>query len=235
MLSARVVWRGVTWRALLSAQALAFALALLQWRDYDAELRAAVPTTWIFVHFTIWALSALFIVPATLRADEAVKRGSRPLYAYSLGMVIAVLTALLITAAAACVALGYGRAWSHPQPLPSGALSALYVRSLMDMCFTGGLALLCRINQHLARQMLIYIQDIEERRTMLEGRLTDSRIALAESQMESAELLDALAEIRCDLEHPTLGADGKLDELILKLRRAMTRTVVAEEPGWGIP
>jgi hypothetical protein len=175
------------------------------------------------------------IVPATLRADAAVKRGTRPLLAYSLGMAIAVLAALSITAVAACLVLGYGRAWYHPQRLPSGALSALYVRSLMDMSFTGGLALLCRVNQHLARQMLIYIRDVEERRTTLEGRLTDSRLAIAESQIDSAELLHALAEIRSDLEHPTLSADGKLDGLIVKLRRAMTRTVAAGEPGWEIP
>ena len=228
---AQPVWRGVTWRALLSAQAVAFALALLQWSGYDREFKAAVPSTWILVHFTLWALSALFIVPATLRADDAVKRGARPLWAYLLGMVTAVLPALAITVMAACVVLGYGRAWSHPQHLPPGMLSGLYVHAVMDMSFTGGIALLCRINHHLARQMLIYIRDVEDRRTTLEGRLTDSRLAIAEAQMDPVELLRALADIRGDLADSLPGADAKLDELILKLRRAMTRTVVAGELG----
>lgn len=224
------LWRGVTWRAVLSVQAVAAGLALLQWSDTDAEFKAAAPSTWILVHFMLWALSALFILPATLRADEAVRRGARPFWAYLLGMAAAVLAALSITAMVACVVLGYGRTWSHPQPLPSGILMAVYVRSVMDMSFTGGIALLCRINQHLARQTLIYIQDVEDRRTVLEARLTDSRLAIAEAQMDPAELLHTLADIRSDLEHSARSADGKLDQLIVKLRGAMTRTVVASEP-----
>lgn len=228
---ARNVWRGVTWRTLLSVQAVALALALFQWSGDGAASRAAVPATWILVHFTLWALSALFIVPATLRADEAVKRGARPLWAYLRGAATALLSALSITVLAACVALGYGRAWFHPQHLPPGALSAAYVKTVMEMCFTGGLALLCRVNHHLARQILVYIHDVEDRRTTLERRLTESRLAIAEVQMDPAELLHALAAIRRDLERSAPGADRKLDELILKLRRAITRTAVAVEPG----
>jgi len=228
---ARLFWNGVTWRKLLSAQAVAAALALLQWSGNDAAFKATVPSTWILVHFTQWALSALFIVPATLRADDAVKRGARPLWAYSLAMAISVLAALSITAAIACAALGYGRAWSHGQNLPPEMMLALYVKSTAEMCFTGGLALLCRINHHLARQALVYIQDMEERRTLLEERLTDSRLAIAEAQMDPKDLIRALANIKSDLEHSARSADGKLDELIVKLRRAMTRTVVASETG----
>jgi hypothetical protein len=224
------LWRGVTWKALLSVQAVAGGLALLQWSDTGAEFKAAAPSTWILVHFLLWGLSALFIVPATLRADEAVRRGARPFWAYLLGLATAVLAALSITAVVGCVVLGYGRTWSQPQPLPSGILTALSVRSVMDLCFTGGVALLCRINQHLVRQTLIYIQDVEDRRTVLEARLTDSRLAIAEAQMDPAELLHTLADIRGDLEHSAQSADWKLDELIVKLRGAMTRTVIASEP-----
>lgn len=228
---ARSLWRGVTWRTLLTVQAIGFGLALLQWSGNAAAFRAAVPPTWILVHFTLWSLSALFIVPATLRADEAVKRGARPVWAYLRGAAAAVLSALSITVVAACIALGYGRTWFHPQHLAPGMLSALYVKSLMEICFTGGLALLCRVNNHLARQILVHIHDVEERRTTLERRLTESRLAIAEAQMDPAELLRTLAAIRGDLEHSAPGADRRLDELILKLRRAMKRTVVAVEPG----
>ena len=228
---ARNVWRGVSWRTVLTVQTVALGLALLQWSDEGAASRAAVPPTWILVHFTLWALSGLLIVPATLRADEAVKRGARPLWAYSCAMASAVLIALSITAVAACAVLGYGRAWPHSQHLQPGALSAMYVKSVMDMCFTGGVALLCRVNHHLARQILVYIHDVKDRRTVLERRLTESRLAIAEAQMDPAELLHALAAVRGDLERSAPGVDGRLDELILKLRRAMTRTVAAVEPG----
>jgi hypothetical protein len=114
-------------------------------------------------------------------------------------------------------------------------LWGLYVKSLMEICFTGGLVLLCRVNQHLAGQTLIYIQDLEARRTTVERRLTDSRLAIAEAQVDPAELLHALADIRSDLEHSAEGADDKLDALILKLRIAMRRTVTASEHGLAQP
>jgi len=224
------VWSGVTWRKLLIVEAIALGLALLQWRGDGAAFRAAVPPTWIFVHFTLWALSGIFIVPATLRAGEAVKRGARPLSAYWRGAATAVLCALSLTIVTAYLALGYGRTWFHPQPLPPGAISALYVKSLMEMCFTGGLALLCWVNDHLVRQILVYIRDVEDRRTALERRLTESNLAIAEAQMDPEELLSSLAAIRGDLENCAPGADGKLDQLVVKLRRAMTRTVVASDP-----
>ena len=227
---ARTFWRGVTLRALLSVEAVAFGLALLQWSGNGPGYSASAPSMWILVHFTLWALSGLFIVPATLRADEAVRRGARPLWAYLRAMAGAVSTALLITASAAWFVLGYGRAGFDSQHLPPGALSALYVKSLMDLTFTGGLALLCRVNHHLGHQILTFIHDVEERRTTLERRLIDSRLAIAEAQMDPAELLHALADIRSDLEDGARGADAKLDQLILKLR-AMTRTAVAGEPG----
>src|SRR5262249_34852267 len=157
----RPVWQGVTWRRLLTAQAVSFGIAVLVWNGDNYDSRDSVPHTWIVVHFMLWATSALFIVPATLRADDAVAVGARPLWAYRRGMTIALLTALATTATLACLALGYGRLWFHPQNLPMVAISALYVKELMDLCFAGGLALLCRVNQHLARQIALSIERAE--------------------------------------------------------------------------
>lgn len=225
---AQPVSTGIPWRRYLTAQAVAFGLATLEWIGDDA-FRAAVPPTWIIVHFMLWGLSALFIVPATLRADRAVMRGARPLWAYLRGMTGAVLGALSITAVFGCLALGYGRFWSHPQSLPLISLVARYIRTLMDLWFAGGLVLLCRVNQHLARQIAVNIRDAESRRTTLERRLTDSRLAIAEARMDPAALLHALADIRGELAQSASRGDGKLDELISKLRRATADTVRAAE------
>ena len=225
---ARSIWAGVTWRKLLTAQAVALGLAVLEWSN-NPDFSALVPPTWVVVHFTLWALSGFFIVPATLRADQAVMRGARPLWAYLGGMTGAVLIALSITTVLACLALGYGRFWSHTQSVSPVILLALYVKTLMDLCFAGGLVLLCRVNQHLARQIAVNLQHAEDRRTTLERRLTDSRLAIAEARMDPAALLRSLAEIRSDLAQSGSSADGKMDELILKLRRAMARTVMASE------
>ena len=203
-------------------------MALLEWIN-DDEVRAAAPPTWIIIHFMLWGLSALFIVPATLRADLAVMQRAPPLWAYLRGMMSAVLSALSITALFACLALGYGRFWAHPQSLPSAALVARYVKTLMDLCFAGGLVLLCRINHYQARRIAINIQNAEDRRTTLERRLTDSRLAIAEARMDPTALLQALADIRHDLAHSASGGDGKLDELIAKLRRATADTMRAAE------
>jgi len=224
----RPMWAGVTWRRLLTAQAVALGLAALEWSD-NPQLAAKVPATWVVVHFTLWALSGLFIVPATLRADQAVAQGARPLRVYLGGMTRAVLTALSITAVLACLAFGYGRFWSHPLGLPAVMLLALYVKTLMDLWFSGGLVLLCRVNQHLARQIGLNLRHAEDRRTTLERRLTDSRLAIAEARMDPTALLRSLAEIRSDLAQSESGADAKMDELIVKLRRAMARTVMASE------
>ena len=73
--------------------------------------------------------------------------------------------------------------------------------------------------------MLERVQAAELKRVQLEGQLIESRLAMAEAQVDPQMLFSALEEIRDGFSHSLPNADAKLDELVQHLRSALARTV----------
>jgi hypothetical protein len=207
-----------------ATQALGLAVAVMRslgaWESGAPAHRLATP-------FFMFQLGALFVLLATLCADEAVSRGARPARAYP----VALLIASIITA----VTQWYGRLWFGPSGMPIDAQGIRLVLAGLDVGLLGGLAMLAYVNRRIADQILEGVREAELRRVRLERQLIESRLAAAEAQVDPQTLFGALADIRNGFERAAPDADRRLGNLIQDLRAALARTTIPTEPGAGRP
>jgi hypothetical protein len=233
---ANAVWARLTWPWILAAQAVGFAVALvdsLMMRDQKLQ----IPIPMVEVHFIACSLMALIIVPATLWADEAVRRGARPIRAYALALVSSVAIALSISTLIGACHLVNGHIQFYMSAelakSPDGRsrpLSLTYCQDALNFLLYGGLPLLFHANRQAARRILERLRNVEAQRTRLERQLLESRLAAAEAQMDPVMLLASLAEIKGDFERSAPEADTKLANLIRKLRLSLSHALIANEP-----
>ncbi|MGH9641438.1 MAG: hypothetical protein ACRD3Q_03345 [Terriglobales bacterium] len=226
---ARAVWARLTWPRILIAEAMGFGVALLQWLDWrDQKLQP--PTSWVIGHFTQWALAAFFILYAALWADEAAKRGARPLAVYPPAHVAALVMTLLTAALIGGIHLSHGHIAFHGPEAGPVPLSLVYGQFAIDFILYGGLPVLYHANRETTLRMLERLHELEATRTKLEAHLLEVRLAAAEAEMDPAMLLAALAEIKRDIERSAPETDEKLENLIRRLRMNLARTLVAGAP-----
>jgi sensor histidine kinase YesM len=98
-----------------------------------------------------------------------------------------------------------------------------------------GIAVICAfgmviyMNRRTAERMLDRVQAAELKRVQLEEQLIESRLAMAEAQVDPQMLFSDLAEIRDGFSRSLPDADAKLDALVQHLRTALARTVAIED------
>jgi hypothetical protein len=226
---AQAVWARLTWRRILIAQVMGFALSSLQWLDWRKQ-KVLPPSSWVIAHFTHWAVAAFFILLGALWADEAAKRGARPLLVYPLAHALALLMTLLVAGLIGAVELVHGRLEWRAQESGPIPVSLVYAQFAIDFILYGGLPVLYHANRETTIRMLERVRALEATRTRLEAHLIEVRLAAAEAEMDPAMLLAALADIKRDFEQASPATDDKLESLIRRLRLNLARTLIAGEP-----
>jgi sensor histidine kinase YesM len=187
-----------------------------------AILGVPIPAAHAMLH-ALYAIASLLIV---LGADEAVKRGARLRYVNTLATLSLLFGNLLIAA----IAQQYFGFEFTKRPVPPGMSLVSIIPFALDQSLWGVLALFVYLNRHIAQRMLQGVQETESRRIRQETELVESRLAAARSQVDPKLLFVDLAEIRDKLDVDAADADERLEALIQRLRSALARTDLGDEP-----
>jgi sensor histidine kinase YesM len=215
------MWRGMTWRRIALTQAVA-ALAVLV-ESFEGDLLGA----WMghpSLQYVAMSVSALLMLAMMLYADEFVNRGARARVVYPLTILLVFPLTFVITGMTeemyyAVLRLPPAAAAAHRWVFSSTA------EHIAVICAFG---MVIYMNRRTAERMLERVQAAELKRVQLEGQLIESRLAMAEAQVDPQMLFSALAEIRDGFSRSLPNADAKLDELVQHLRSALARTVAID-------
>jgi hypothetical protein len=215
------MWRGMTWRRILFTQAIA-ALAVL------VESFEGPPLgTWMghpSLKCAAMSVTALFVLAMTLYADEFVNRGARARLVYPIAVLLAFPLAFVVTGMIEEIYYAVLR-------LPRAVAAAhrwVFVGTALDIALICAFGMVIYMNRRTAERMLERVQAAELKRIQLERQLIDSRLAMAEAQVDPQMLFSALAEIRDGFSSSLPNADAKLDELVQHLRSALARTAAVD-------
>lgn len=208
---AGAVLRAVTWQAVAVSQALGLLFALAFWLE-----RLHRPAQPRFIECLLpQVIAAVIAVLAAFAGDEAVRRGS------------GVLRAFLVTGLGASLANVLGQSLlSHSLGVGGGFERGL-PGALNDFLNFGGFwgtAILVFMNRRAAQRLLTRLRAGELERVQAERRLTASRLAAAESQIDSSALLRQLSEVRDLYEAGRPEAEQRFETLITGLRETLART-----------
>jgi hypothetical protein len=212
----KAVFASVSWRSTATALCLGLTLNFLRW----TQGHSVAPRSFVFSSLVITTLGSQLVMLGALAADEAVRRGMRARFAYSL--------ALLAASFGTAVGQWYIRGWFNFYTAMDQPGVALAVRRTMiifvavDVLIFGGLAILVYFNRRSAQQILDGVRGAELKRVQIEQRLTDSRLAAARSQIDPSLLFGELAEIKNLYVHEAIDADAKLNALIKRLQATVT-------------
>jgi hypothetical protein len=173
------------------------------------------------------SLSALLLLAVTLYADSMVNRGASGRLVYPLTVFSAFPLALIVT-------WGTGQLYYAAFSVPAAAAKAhrwVFISYAVDIALICAFGMVIFMNRRTAERMLQRVQSAELKRVQLEGQLIESRLAMAEAQVDPQMLFSALAEIRDGFSRSLPDADAKLDRLVQHLRTALARTVaIGEQP-----
>jgi hypothetical protein len=220
----RAVVASITWRRVLTAWLLGFALFALRLVQGAGP---HPPSTFPISGLVITNLGALLVLLAALSADEAIRRGARPwlVYIFTLG------AASILTA----VGQFYIRAWFHlytgvNQPgVPVAVQRTHMIFVACDVMVFGGIAMFAYLNRRSEQRILDGVRGAELRRVQLERQLTESRLAMTRAHIDPSVLLDTLGEIRNSYARSAPQADFRMDELIRRLQATVTNSSIAGE------
>ena len=160
----------------------------------------------------------------TLYADERVNRGARASLVYPVTVLLAFPLAFLITGAVEEIYYAVLR-------LPQAAAQAhrwVFISTAEDIAVICAFGMVSYMNRRTTERTLERLQAAELKRVQLEGQLIESRLAMAEAQVDPEMLFSALAQIRDGFSRSLPNADAKLDELVQRLRSALARTVAID-------
>jgi hypothetical protein len=212
----KAVLASVTWRSTATALCLGLTLDFLRW----TQGQGVAPRNFVFSGLVITTLGSLLVMLGALAANEAVRRGTRARFAYSL--------ALLAASFGTAVGQWYIRGWFHfytamDQPgVPLAVRRTMIIYVAVDVLIFGGLAILVYVNRRSAQQILDGVRAAELKRLQMEQRLTDSRLAAARSHIDPNVLFGELADIKNLYVHEAIDADAKLNALIKRLQATVT-------------
>jgi len=219
----RAVWRAVTWKRLLTVQALGLAFAVL-WRVPHG---VQPPPHDLPAHIVSNAVGALFVMLAALAADEAVRHRVRLWFAYP--------AALLAASGATTVVQWCLQSWPAVAFVEGGAPLAVAVAIGLNVFTLGGLGLLAYTNRQSAERMLQGIRAAELEWVGVERRLIEARLAAAQAQIDPERVFRQLAEIRNLYAGARPGADERLEALIQELRASVAQGVDVTRAHEGVP
>jgi sensor histidine kinase YesM len=212
------MWRGMTWRRIVLTQAIAALAVFVESFEYHPL------GTWMghpSLQYAAMALSAFFVLAMTLYADELVNRGAWGRLVYPLTVLLAFPLTFIITGITEEIYYAILR-------LPRAVAAAhrwVFISTAEDIAVICAFGMVIYMNRRSAERMLERVQAAELKRVQLEGQLIESRLAMAEAQVDPQMLFSALAEIRDGFSRSLPNADAKLDELVQHLRGALARTV----------
>jgi len=211
----------VTWRKLTASLALALMLGLV--RSLDSRMGPDLGSV-LATRLMLASFAALILMPAVMCADEAVRRGAASIVVYPASVLLASLVA----------ATAHWHVASWLVPAVSRYMSALLPSrweqiglNAVEVAVYGGLATLAYVNRRAANRILETVRQTELRRVQLERRLLEMRLATTQAQVDPRTLLDSLTHIRLGYAGAAPDADERLEELIGRLRAALTRSVGA--------
>jgi hypothetical protein len=224
----RAVAASFTLRALLVAQLLALAYALL----WVMGVGAGAPAHRVVAQFLDAAFNATLFLLAALCADEASRRGVPDRLAYAAAFVAALVASALMQ--------WWLRDWLGPRALPHSvppaeAETLALLTYAFDFGIFGGIALLAYANRRTAIRILERVRAMELRRVQQDRELVESRLAEAEAQVDPQKLFAELGGIKACYEAGLPSAEERLDGLIGELRAALARTTSAASAAAGRP
>lgn len=177
-----------------------------------------------FVLNTVFTTTAAFLVLiAALCAAEAVKRGARPLRAYSWALVTAGCCSALI--------MGYAREVLELHIDLRTASTTLHPWLELGLDVTnvfviGSISMLVYHNRCMVEKILDGVRATELKRLRLEQQLTESRLAAARAQIDPRTLFESLAGIRSLYQTAPEDGDEALEALIEELRERRAASLV---------
>ena len=219
LMEAAGLWRAalkeLTWRRVLTAEAVGLLVNVLRYLDGWGSTRHIVAR----ISFT--TIAPFLLVVAALVAAEGVRRGAAPARAYALALIIAASVTAGLQFALRQV-LGVHRVAGS---MASDAVKEwVWIGSdLQCVILLGGIGLVAFYNHRSVERILRNVRAAELRRIRLDNELIESRLATAQAQVDPRTLFESLARIRNLYGSSTPEADRALEELIQTLR---TRRVV---------
>lgn len=225
----RAVMAAMTWRAFLIANLLGLCVQVSRYLKF---LNTA-PPNYLLSGLVITQLGSLAVLLAVLAGNEAVRRGARAWSAYT----VALLTASIVTA----VSQWYVRGWFHlftviNRPgVPMRVQYTMMIFVACDVLMFGGFVMLAYVNRRSAQLILEGVRNAELRRVQIEQRLTESRLATAQAQIDPHMLTRTLTEVRDLYKQGSADADFELDALIQRLQATVTGSAGANLPGGATP
>lgn len=203
--------RAVTWRAVLVTQALAVAFALTFWFEHWPERP-------LLGDLLRQSIAALIVVVAAFAGDEAVRRGARIWGVFAVAVLGASAANVLVQAL-----LAYGFEMRGSERGLAGALD-----NFMILGAVWATVIMVFLNRRAAQRLLMRLRAGELERVEAERRLTASRLAAAEAQIDSSALLRQLAEVRDLYEAGRPEAEQRFEALITGLRETLARSAAVQ-------
>jgi sensor histidine kinase YesM len=215
------MWRGMTWRRIVLTQSIVVLAVFVESFEYP------LLGTWMghpSLQYAAMSLSAFVLLAMTLYADELVNRGVRARLVYPLTVLLAfpvtfVTTGITEESYYAVLRLPHAVAQAHRWA---------FISTAEDIAVICAFGMVIFMNRRTAERMLERVQAAELKRVQLEEQLIESRLAMAEAQVDPQKLFSALEEIRDEFTRSSVDADAKLDELVQHLRSALARTVAID-------
>ena len=215
------MWRSLTWHRILLTQAIVALAVTVESFEYP------LLGTWMghpSLQYVAMSVSAFVLLAMTLYGDELVSRGARASKIYPITVLLAFPVTFLTTGIVEEIYYAILR-------LPQAAAQAhrwVFASTAEDIAVICAFGMVIYMNRRTAERMLERVQAAELKRVQLEGQLVESRLAMAEAQVDPQMLFSALAEIRDGFSRSLPNADAKLDHLVQHLRGALARTVAID-------
>jgi len=209
------VIRGITRRRIVIAESIGLFIILMRYVEAGGRLTPADGPVLIV---ELLSLVPALLLLAALSADQFVIRGASAVRSYSL----CVLVAASLGAVLQCAL----QTWVRAHIVPHHASLVLHPWSrcaydMIDILVPGGVAMLVFHSRRSATRILNRLRIAELSRVQLEQRLTESHLAAARTQVDSAAILSFLKEIRAQYRTAPLDADVRFDDFVesLQMRR----------------
>jgi sensor histidine kinase YesM len=181
------------------------------------------------LQYVAMSISAFLMLAMTLYSDEFVNRGAWARLVYPLTVLLVFPLTFIITGMTEEMYYAVLR-------LPRAAAEAhrwVFISTAEHIAVICVFGMVIFMNRRTAERTLERVQAAELKRVQLEGQLIESRLAMAQAQVDPEMLFSALAEIRDGFNQSLPDADAKLDELVQHLRSALARTAAIDHDDSG--
>jgi sensor histidine kinase YesM len=181
------------------------------------------------LQYVAMSISAFLMLAMMLYADEFVNRGAWARLVYPLTVLLVFPLTFIITGMTEEMYYAVLR-------LPRAAAEAhrwVFISTAEHIAVICVFGMVIFMNRRTAERTLERVQAAELKRVQLEGQLIESRLAMAQAQVDPEMLFSALAEIRDGFNQSLPDADAKLDELVQHLRSALARTAAIDHDDSG--